>query len=100
MAEKKEKTSETQQAGQKKVDLSAQDYYLNRELSWLDFNARVLETALDERLPLLEQTKFLAIFYNNLDEFFMVRVAKVLRQYREGTASSEADRMTPARQLA
>ena len=100
MAENKEHRTEPQEAGQKKIDLTAQDYYLNRELSWLDFNARVLQTALDERLPLLEQTKFLSIFYNNLDEFFMVRVAKVLRQYREGAASSEADRMTPSRQLA
>ena len=100
MAENKEHMTEPQEAGQKKIDLTAQDYYLNRELSWLDFNARVLQTALDERLPLLEQTKFLSIFYNNLDEFFMVRVAKVLRQYREGAASCEADRMTPSRQLA
>lgn len=100
MAENKEKISEPQETEQKKVDLAAQDYYFNRELSWLDFNARVLETALDENLPLLEQTKFLAIFYNNLDEFFMVRVAKVLRQYREGAVSAEADRMTPSRQLA
>ena len=101
MTEKKERISETQQTGQKKIDLSSQDYYLNRRVELAPtFNARVLETALDERLPLLEQTKFLAIFYNNLDEFFMVRVAKVLRQYREGAESSEADRMTPARQLA
>jgi len=84
----------------KNIDVTAPEYYLNRELSWLDFNARVLETALDEALPLLEQTKFLAIFHNNLDEFFMVRVANVLHQYREGTASSAPDRMTPSRQLA
>ena len=101
MADKNVKTSAPQQKTElKKTDLTAQEYYLNRELSWLDFNARVLETALDERLPLLEQTKFLSIFYNNLDEFFMVRVADVLRQYREGATSSEADRMTPSRQLA
>ena len=100
MADPKEQTTERRSEEPKKIDLASQDYYLNRELSWLDFNARVLETALDERLPLLEQTKFLSIFYNNLDEFFMVRVAKVLRQYREGAASSEADRMTPSRQLA
>ena len=50
------KSPAAKEAGQKKIDLISQDYYLNRELSWLDFNARVLETALDERLPLLEQT--------------------------------------------
>ena len=101
MADKKRKSSAAGQGAEsKKTDLAAQECYFNRELSWLDFNARVLETALDERLPLLEQTKFLSIFYNNLDEFFMVRVADVLRLYREGANSAEADRMTPSRQLA
>ena len=80
--------------------LSCPNLYLNRELSWLDFNARVLEVAQDPRLPLLEQLKFLSIFHNNLDEFFMVRVANILRQYSSGAVSSSPDRLSPSRQLA
>lgn len=98
MAEKKKESAPRET--RKKVDLTAHDYYLNRELSWLDFNARVLETAQDENLPLLEQTKFLSIFYNNLDEFFMVRVAKLLYRYREGSAGEEAEGVNPSRLLA
>ena len=73
--------------------------FLNRELSWLDFNARVLEEALDERVPLLERLKFLAIFSTNLDEFYMVRVAGLRRRVAAGAARSLADPLTPAEQL-
>ena len=73
--------------------------YLNRELSWLDFNQRVLELAEDRDVPLLERAKFLAIFSTNLDEFFEVRVAGVKDQLLAGLASSGIDGATPRQQL-
>jgi polyphosphate kinase len=73
--------------------------YLNRELSWLDFNARVLEEALDERVPLLERLKFLAIFSTNLDEFFMVRVAGLRRKVHGGAPQYAPDPLSPVEQL-
>ena len=73
--------------------------YLNRELSWLDFNARVLEEALDERVPLLERLKFLAIFSTNLDEFYMVRVAGLRRRVAAGAPRALPDPLTPGEQL-
>lgn len=82
-------------------DLSNPAFYLNRELSLLKFNYRVLKEALDEgRHPLLERVKFLAIFFNNMDEFFMVRVSGLRRQLAAGVVEAPPDGMTPAEQLA
>jgi polyphosphate kinase len=73
--------------------------FLNRELSWLDFNARVLALAEDPSLPLLERAKFLAIFASNLDEFYMVRVAGLKRRLQTGLPALGADGLTPREQL-
>src|SRR5438477_5711658 len=74
--------------------------YLNRELSWLEFNRRVLEESLDPAVPLLERLKFLAIFATNLDEFFMVRVGGLQQKVAAGIpVGSGADRMAPREQV-
>ncbi len=80
-------------------DLRDPSLYLNRELSWLEFNRRVLHEALDPRTPLLERLKFLAIFSSNLDEFFQVRVAGLKQQLAAGIVERTADGMTPEDQL-
>jgi polyphosphate kinase len=79
--------------------LVAPEHYINRELSWIEFNRRVLAQALNEHTPLLEQAKFSAIFSNNLDEFFMVRVASLKSQVEAGITSLSDDGLTPQQQL-
>jgi len=78
----------------------APDRFFNRELSWLEFDRRVLELARDPERPLLERAKFLAIFSRNLDEFFQVRVSDLQDQVAEGDTSPSPDGRTPAEQLA
>jgi polyphosphate kinase len=80
-------------------DLPA-DRFLDRELSWLDFNLRVLELAEDESLPLLERVNYLSIFASNLDEFYMVRVASLKRRIATGLAVQSASGLTPLEVLA
>ena len=75
-------------------ELSDPALYINRELSWLDFNARVLALARDPGVPLLERCKFLAIFTSNLDEFFMVRVATVQDALEAGRLPSTPDKLS------
>lgn len=81
------------------IDLNDPQYYLNRELSWLEFNSRVLHEACDPRTLLLERLKFLAIFSANLDEFFMVRIAALKQQVEAKVAQLSPDGRTPQQQL-
>ncbi|WP_428737946.1 RNA degradosome polyphosphate kinase [Sulfurimonas sp.] len=81
------------------LNLKNPNFYHNRELSWLQFNTRVLKQAQDETLPLLERLKFLAIYGTNLDEFYMIRVAGLKKLFSAGIIVSGADRLTPLQQL-
>jgi polyphosphate kinase len=83
----------------KQIDLENSTLYINREVSWTRFNRHVLDEARDESHPLLERVKFLAIFANNLDEYFMVRVSGLQRQLEKGVLKSPPDGMTPQQQL-
>lgn len=82
------------------IDLENPELYINRELSWLQFNARVLEEAEDLSHPLLERVKFLSIFSSNLDEFFMIRISGLREQLSGGVLEAPPDGMTPSEQIA
>jgi polyphosphate kinase len=89
----------TQAGSGAEIDLNDRSLYVNRELSWLDFNDRVLQLAEDESVPLIERLKFLAIFVTNLDEFFMIRVAGVHDQVDARIDSPHQDGLRPTEVL-
>src|SRR5246127_1172177 len=82
------------------IPLADSSLYINRELSWLEFNERVLEEVQDSRNPLLERVKFLCIVASNLDEFFEIRVAGLKQQHVSNLSAPEPDALTPSEQLA
>jgi polyphosphate kinase len=100
MVKENVETEEIQPEIEQVYDLSDPKYYVNRELSLLEFQRRVLEEAQDPSNPLLERVKFLAIVGSNLDEFFMVRVAGLKKQVDAGVVEFPPDGMSPAQQLA
>jgi polyphosphate kinase len=81
------------------INLSDPQYYISRELTWLEFNDRVLHEAMDERTPLLERLKFMGIFSSNLDEFFMVRIAAIKEQIEAKVSQLTPDGRTATEQL-
>src|SRR5712692_9496572 len=81
-------------------DLNRPDLYINRELSWIEFNRRVFEEAQDSRHPLLERVKFLSIFDTNLDEFIMIRLAGLKEQLAAPVSPLSPDGLTAEQQLA
>jgi len=99
LVESRELLSTTEPVEEPPVDLRAPELYINRELSHLQFNVRVLEQALDPRHPLLERLMFLLIFSSNLDEFFEIRVAEQLRQLKFGRETVGPDAMHPEKVL-
>jgi polyphosphate kinase len=89
----------TDAGGPAEVDLDDPSLYFNRELSWLDFNQRVLELAEDSSLPLLERLRFCSIYSSNLDEYFMVRVAGLTDQAEAGIDARGPDGLSSSEQL-
>lgn len=100
MVKEKIESVETQPETEEEINLYDSKYYVNRELSLLEFQRRVLEEAQDPNNPLLERVKFIAIVGSNLDEFFMVRVAGLKKQVDAGVIDFPPDGMSPAQQLA
>ena len=78
---------------------SQTDVFINRELSWIEFNKRVLLTGMEKKYKILDKVKFCSIFSNNLDEFFMVRVASLKAQVEAGITKKSIDGLTPKQQL-
>jgi polyphosphate kinase len=99
MTDVAEQQTDTDEPPRTRRELTGPDLFINRELSWLDFNDRVLQLAEDEHLPVIERVKFLAIFVTNLDEFFQIRVAGVHDQIDARVDARGPDGLTPAEVL-
>ena len=99
MAKKTQRRKRSKKAAAKHIHLGAPELFINRELSWLEFNDRVLREGLSDDLPLLERLKFLSIVSSNLDEFFMIRVAGLRQQVQAGKEVRDVSGLTAAEQL-